>query len=270
MRRSRRLGSPRRAALAAVGVVAAIALSGCLPVVAPPPPGVYGGLGFDTCAAPPISYMSAWLASPYRSIGVYIGGANAACVNLSASWVGTVANEGWRLAPLYVGLQDPCAYQGGLGTIDPNQPVQQGVASANDAVQKASADGLGPGTPIYFDMEAYNNSDPVCHGTAIEFISAWTSELHARGYVSGYYSSTSSGIVDEVSAVGSTFAVPDDIWFASWRTPPRANIFGEPGVPDAFWSNHQRLHQYAGSHNETWGGATINIDNDVNDGQLAG
>ncbi len=161
--RNRRLPSRRRTVLASAGVAAAIALSGCLAVVhppPPPPPGVYSGFAFDTCDAPSTSTMSAWLNSPYRGIGVYIGGANAACVNLSASWVSTVANQGWHLAPLYVGLQDPCVFQGGLATIDPNQPLQQGVASADNAVQKASANGLGAGTPIYFDMEAYNNSNP--------------------------------------------------------------------------------------------------------------
>jgi hypothetical protein len=256
--------------LVSIGVVAAIALAGCLPVRPPPPPGAFSGNGFDTCAAPSPGVMSAWLSSPYRGIGVYIGGANAACSNLSASWVGQVANQGWKLAPLYVGLQDPCANQGGLATIDPNQPIQQGYASADDAVRLASADGLGPGTPIYFDMESYNNSIPACSGTAIAFIAGWTSELHARGYVSGEYSSTYSGIQDEASVVGSGWAVPDGIWFASWRSPPVANIYGEPGLSDGLWNNHQRLHQFQGGHNESWGGVTLNIDSDIMDGQLAG
>src|SRR5580692_7770829 len=40
----------------------------------------YQGLGFDTCAAPSAAYMSDWLRrSPYRAIGVYIGGSDEAC-----------------------------------------------------------------------------------------------------------------------------------------------------------------------------------------------
>jgi hypothetical protein len=31
------------------------------------------------------------------------------------------------------------------------------------------------------------------------------------------------------------------------------------------WVNHQRLHQYKGDHNETWGGVTINIDSNFLD-----
>src|SRR6516164_124804 len=77
---------------------------------------LYTGLGFDTCAAPSTATMAAWLASPYRSVGIYIGGANRACGdgNLSAGWVGSVEGQGWRLVPEYVGLQAPCAFQGGL------------------------------------------------------------------------------------------------------------------------------------------------------------
>src|SRR2546430_2219016 len=48
----------------------------------------YTGLGFDPCATPSMSAMSAWGASPYRAIGVYVGGANLACSqpNLTTTW----------------------------------------------------------------------------------------------------------------------------------------------------------------------------------------
>ena len=50
---------------------------------------LYTGLGFDVCSTPSTSAMSAWSSSPFRAVGIYIGGANAACAqpNLSASWV---------------------------------------------------------------------------------------------------------------------------------------------------------------------------------------
>ncbi|MES2032702.1 MAG: hypothetical protein V4466_00875, partial [Pseudomonadota bacterium] len=34
--------------------------------------------------------------------------------------------------------------------------------------------------------------------------------------------------------------------------------------------NHQRIHQFRGGHNETWGGTTINIDSDYVDGATVG
>ena len=43
-------------------------------------PGAYAGYGFDACDAPSASTMTAWrAASPYRAIGVYLGGVNRAC-----------------------------------------------------------------------------------------------------------------------------------------------------------------------------------------------
>lgn len=34
---------------------------------------IFTGLGFDTCRAPSTSEMSAWSASPFRAVGIYIG-----------------------------------------------------------------------------------------------------------------------------------------------------------------------------------------------------
>ena len=43
------------------------------------------GYAFDTCEAPTTATMQAWQASPYRGVGVYIGGPNRTCpqVNLT-------------------------------------------------------------------------------------------------------------------------------------------------------------------------------------------
>jgi hypothetical protein len=65
----------------------------------PVPSGV--GNGFDACSAPSDRTMSKWLKSPYRNVGVYIGGANRACgqPNLNEGWVTTIHRQGWRLIP---------------------------------------------------------------------------------------------------------------------------------------------------------------------------
>ncbi len=43
----------------------------------------------------------------------------------------------------------------------------------------------------------------------------------------------------------------------------------DAAVPSTDWANHQRLHQYRGAHNETYGGVTINIDSDYLDAATA-
>ncbi|HEY8216683.1 MAG TPA: glycoside hydrolase domain-containing protein, partial [Acidimicrobiia bacterium] len=102
----------------------------CAALGCPNNPGfVYTGLGFDACSAPTTSQMSAWLASPFRAIGIYIGGANRGCSqpNLTASWVATVLNQGWKLIPIYVGLQASCSTLS-AAKIDPANAGAQGAA----------------------------------------------------------------------------------------------------------------------------------------------
>jgi hypothetical protein len=230
-------------------------------------------LGFDSCGAPSVSTMAAWYASsPYRTAGVYLGGANRACPdgNLSANWITTVGEQGWNFIPIYVGLQAPCVNQGGLAPISSDLATAsaQGRNAADDAVAQATRFGMRAGTPIYFDSEAYNNTVSGCSQIVLTFLSAWSSELRAQNYFSGVYGSSSSTIHDLAGAVqGGGYALPDDIWLANWND--NTSVFGDRFIPDGYWSNHQRLHQYHGGHDESWGGVTINIDNDSIDGATA-
>ncbi|MGE5282653.1 MAG: DUF1906 domain-containing protein [Chloroflexota bacterium] len=226
------------------------------------------GLGFDACAAPSARAMSAWGTSPYRAIGVYIGGINRACSqpNLTATWVGERVASGWHLIPTYVGRQAPTSSCTSCAKLSASRAAGQGAAAARDAVAKAQSIAMGPGSPIYFDMEAYSRNSSASAAT-LTFLSAWTTELHAQGYVSGVYSSSSSGIADLARAIGSSYALPDDVWTANWNGFQNTN---DPFLPASAWASHQRIHQYRGGHNETYGLVTINIDNDYVDGATVG
>jgi hypothetical protein len=245
----------------------------CAALGCPGNPGVvYTGLGFDACAAPTTSQMSAWLASPFRSIGIYIGGANRGCSqpNLSASWVSTVLGQGWKLVPIYVGLQAPCASIS-AAKIDPAIAGAQGTAAAVDAMNRAAALGIGAQRPLVFDMEAYNNADVGCVAAVRAFVSGWAGQLHQGGYLAGFYSSAASGIADQ-SAIASNPAYNhlDLIWFAHWNNDPSVNEPTKAWLPDNLWTDHQRMHQYRGGQQETFGGVTINIDRDYVDAQVVG
>ncbi len=229
---------------------------------------LFTGLGFDACTAPSSSQMTAWRASPYRAIGVYIGGANMACSqgNLTATWVEHEWTAGWHLMPIYVGLQAP-GNSCGCAPISSStgQATSQGTAAAMDAVTNAQAIGIGPGNPIYDDMEAYSNGGSRS-AAVLAFLSAWTTELHAEGYGSGVYSSADSGIVDLANEYGTTYQEPDDIWIARWNG---AKNTSDPNVPAADWAAGQRLHQYEGDNDETFGGVQLDIDNDYLNGATA-
>jgi hypothetical protein len=230
----------------------------------------FTGLGFDACTAPSRRSMSAWEDSPYRAIGVYIGGLNRGCSqpNLTASWVAEQTAAGWSLIPTYVGLQAPTSSCGSCAKLSSSASTAaaQGTEAATDAVNQARFAGIGEGSPIYFDMESYSRTSSASNAT-LTFLAAWTSRLHALGYVSGVYSSGASGIADLAAKYGGSYLEPDELWFANWNG--RASAASDPYVPAGAWVGH-RIHQYRGGHDETYGGVTINIDNNYVEGATAG
>ena len=259
------------ARLAVVVVLAAAALPALLASAAPSrSTALYAGPGFDTCSAPSTATMQSWLASPYRAVGIYIGGVNRACPdgNLSVSWTTTVVASGWNLLPLYVGLQAPCVSQAGLALINPSTATADGTASANDAVAHATTFGLSGGSPIYFDMEGYKGDSPACTKAVQSFLAGWVAGLHSRGYLAGVYGSAASTIRDLIPSAANPATSPDAVWIANWNG--QTGVFGDPYVADTYWPNHQRIHQYQGGHHETYAGVTVNIDSNTVDGPVVG
>jgi Domain of unknown function (DUF1906) len=228
----------------------------------------FTGLGFDACTAPSPQAMKAWGGSPYRAVGIYIGGLNRACSqpNLTAGWVASQTAAGWNLIPTYVGLQAPTSSCISCAKLSAGAAVAQGTEAANDAVADARAIGIGEGSPIYYDMESYSRTTSATNAT-LTFLAAWTARLHALGYDSGVYSSSASGIADLASRLGTSYLQPDDLWIANWNG--QKNTI-DPYVPANAWNLHQRIHQYSGGHDETWGGVTINIDNNYVEGATVG
>jgi hypothetical protein len=216
--------------------------------------------GFDTCTAPSLNAMKAWK-SKYSAIGIYVGGQNMACNygNLSASWVKSAHAMGWSLLPLYVGLQAPC---NNFADISSTRAVAQGTQAADTAVGDAANLGMGKGSPVYFDMEGYNNTNSSCRSTVLQFLDAWTKEVHARGYFSGVYSSAASGVSDLVAAGsvnGHLMNKPDAMWFALWDK--NSNLTGTPYLPATKWTS-DRVKQFQGNQTIKIGGYTLNIDAD--------
>jgi len=232
---------------------------------------VLKGPGFDTCRAPSLATMQAWYdSSAYRAVGIYIGGRNRACGggHLTADWVSGASAQGWGLIPVYVGLQAPCVLQKGLAKMRAAHAEQEGAADAADAAARAQGYGLQPGSPIYFDLEAFNHGNRGCVSVVLAYIGAWTSELHADGYYSAVYGSAASGMATLTRAVASrpSFDPPDAIWIARWDRRPKT---ADSSVPRDVWAHHQRIKQYRGGHVERHGGVGIDIDSDYVDGPVA-
>ena len=212
----------------------------------------YVGLGFDACTAPSTAQMTAWNSSPYKAIGVYLGGADRACAQpeLTASWTSTEAAAGWHLMPIYAGPQ--------VNT-SPSQltsPASQGTAAANDAVTQAEALGLGQGSLLYYDMEG--GEFTAADDTAVEaFLSAWTARLHALGYRSAVYGQENGALEVLISDWGK-MTEPNVIDVDN----PNGLQNDDPGADTANRWFGYRVHQFAADTTQSYGGVSIEIDED--------
>jgi Domain of unknown function (DUF1906) len=230
----------------------------------------YDGLAFDACTAPSLAAIRAWRRSPYHAIGVYIGGQNRTCAQpaLTRYWVGAVSVLGWRLIPILKGRQPPC---GGKATdlkIFPAVAASEGTWAADDAWARVMALGMIRGSAIYYDMEAYATGDAPCRNAVLNFLSAWTSELHRLGYISGVYENLRLGARDLAGAYDSaSYARPDALWIA--RYDQHQALTGWAGIADGRWAVHQRAKQFSADFTETHGGVTLTIDADNLDAPVA-
>ncbi|WP_408898000.1 glycoside hydrolase domain-containing protein [Nocardioides sp. R1-1] len=243
----------------------------------PVTPGNFTGYGFDQCETQSQRKMDAWLAhSPFRAVGVYISGASRFCKtqkNLTPTWVSTQLAKGWRILPITLGPQSTCVgrFPRYGASIDPTisndatggyaAARAQGSAEADSAVAAARALGIVPGSTLWYDLEGWSSyKNATCRESALAFLSAWTTRARQLGYVSGVYSSAGSGIkiLDDARQQGRADVVlPDRIWIARWdgQANTSTSYIAEDG-----WRPGNRMKQYQGGHNETWGGVTINID----------
>jgi len=237
---------------------------------------IYRGQGFDACEIPTLSKLQAWFnGSPYQSVNLYIGGISRACDNdaLTAAYLQQMYNQGWRFIPTWVGPQAPCTTFRNRFSWDPEVAYAQGVDNANQARATLLELGLtnpdGTGSVVYDDLEYFTYS-AACSASARAFVQGWTTRLQQLGIIPGLYAS--SWNLDQ-NHIYNLQPPPSVVWIAEWYTVPGyrpdVTVWDVDWLDDIYWSNHQRILQYSGSHDETWGGVTINVDSNVLDGLVA-
>ena len=265
-----------RTLLAVVAMLAAALAAALVPVSAAADtkvmPGNFTGYAFDTCDAPSQRTMDRWRKrSRYWGVGIYIAGMNRGCdaqPNLTQRWVAEQSRKGWRLLPLVVGRQASCSpkgyYVGKRISADPrnsySEARSQGRAAAESGAAAARALGIAKGSVLWYDLEHFDVSKKRCRLSALAFTSAWTKRLHGLDHRSGFYSSASSGItmLDRARRrAPNRYAFPDYLWIAEWdrRATVKSGYIGE-----RHWWPHRRVRQYRGPHDETHGGARLDID----------
>jgi hypothetical protein len=240
----------------------------------PPNTGVVQAQGFDACHLPEISEMQTWWNhSPYHFYALYLGGISLynGCATANSAWVSAVHQQGWVFVPTWVGPQAPCSSWLHKMSNDPAASYQEGRLEAEAASKAAASKGLTNyglgGTVIYYDMESFGGANYECRQTVKSFMNGWVERLHELGNIAGGYGSRNSYVMDWATIAH----VPNDIWAASWYTSTfdtSASVYGITWL-NGLWTNHQRIRQYAGGHNETWGSIKFNIDSNVADGMVA-
>jgi hypothetical protein len=237
---------------------------------------VTGVMGFDACSLPTVAQLQTWwTSSPYKTVGTYIGGDEFACrsglSNLTPSYVSSVLAQGWEIVPIWVGPQAPGGnFKYSVSTDTPTANAQ-GVTEADSAVAQMIALGMNQGSTVVYDMEAYSYSNATYTAATQAFLEGWTTELHAKGYLAAVYSSH-----PEFNNWIPTLVTPaiDTIWYAYFfSTGVPCGTTCETVYPTAssfttiapYWLNDHRSRQTSSSLNSTYGGLTINIDEDYTD-----
>lgn len=230
----------------------------------------FAGLAFDKCTAPSVAQLTAWGASPYRAVAVYVSGSQRFCAQpeLTREWVAAVTALGWRIIPVHMGFQPTCTRSNKQGRYTYASAHSVGTSEAQEAVRATRALGMLSGTAIYADVELYDPEDSTCRLSVLRYVSAWTAELHRLGRVAGAYVHASSGIPHLSQAIASgSYAGPDAVWMARWDGVASTTNWTQ--LPDSQWAVHQRVKQYRGDHSESWGGVSMTIDSNVVDGPVA-
>jgi photosystem II stability/assembly factor-like uncharacterized protein len=234
--------------------------------------------GFDKCEIATQSQLTHWYEhSPYEAINLYIGGSCRSCANsaLTASYLSQLKNQGWKFIPTWVGPQSDCWTGSCSPSISNDSAVayNQGVSEADAAIVVAIDLGLaepdGSGAVIYYDLEAYQNNSE-CREAAKAFISGWTARLQEYGSTAGVYGSACTSYISDFNSITNP---PDAVWLAHWiydAYNESASVWDVACISNDLWSDHQRIRQYTGGHDETWGTVTLNIDSDVIDGVVSG
>jgi len=210
-----------------------------------------------------------WTNTPWSWVGVYIGGAVRGCSqpNLTASWMNTTYSQGWRHTLIWVGPQAPCSTYATRISYDSATAYQQGKDEAVKAYNALIALGFtnnAAGTPVVYDMEGYG-SNATCKAAVKQFMQGWVDQLAvAPAQVSGVYGSACNSNLSDLATMARP---PKFIWAANWNGNTSTSTLS--CVSGTSWSSHQRLKQYQGDHNETYGGVTINIDSNCANGPLA-
>jgi hypothetical protein len=181
--------------------------------------------------------------------------------------VRTQAARGWHVFPVWVGRQSRCSDRPFATEISASnaRATAQGAASANHAARAAQRLGIGKGSTLFLDVEAYDNTTSACNQPVLSYQSGWNRRLHRLGWKGGLYSAGSSGIAS-IGFIKQTqpaaYTLPQSIWISSADGKPTTHV--PRFIDNGLW-RHQRLHQYRIDVTRTFGDVSLKLDENAID-----
>jgi len=214
------------------------------------------GYGWDSCNDPTTSQMQTWWTySDLIYYGVYIGGGDLGCqiTHVNASWISTVLGQGWGLLPIWVGMQNPCAYKElDHFSLNTATAYQQGQQQASDALSAWMSLHSDSNVPLDADIEYDDgeNDTSACRAAQQSYVEGWDEYLDTPpAQHPGVYTSSCAGYLDDLATISHP---PNFIDAGNWTGITHTSSIS--CIPSTHWAHQQRHKQYLGPHSETHGG----------------
>jgi autotransporter passenger strand-loop-strand repeat protein len=200
-----------------------------------------GVAGFDQSDYPGNAVMAAlWQNTNLSWVGYYLYPAPSRSSN-HVQWMGhraTLAAQGWHIAPIYVGQQDP---------LDPdpaqkNPSTSAGMSDGTKTISEVTSEGFSLGTTVYLDIEFTPGG--VLGSNTLNYISSWCSTVTSGGFTAGVYCTNAQ-------ATAISQAVPTaPLWITSpnLSMPANTSIFPTPAPSESGFTAAQ-VYQYQLQYN---------------------
>lgn len=229
--------------------------------------------GLDKCQAPSHPQMRDFYeGTPWYWWGVYIGGSHMLCDNdnVTADWVSTEVQRGWRLMFIWVGPQAPCSNFTDRISSNPDVAYDQGKLVAKNAylhaTGPASEGGLSVNKdfPIVYDIEGFDTTNDTCVRAVKAFLRGWVTYLHADpAQTAGVYGSSCASAV---STYSDNTPPPDFLWGANYGNGPDVDVMS--CVSKTIYDRRHK--QYRQEVSITAGDTTLTVDVNCSRGPVYG
>jgi hypothetical protein len=213
--------------------------------------------------------QSIYSSTPYGTYGFYLGGATVlgpGCPYSPAfhtsAWVSQVKAQGWNLIPIFSDLQPSCIgiTQNPIPTGHTNA-FWAGVQTGQNAISAAYSRGMTG--PLVLDIDRDVADSAACANDTDWYVRGFVEQVRTNAaYIAVLYTGSEAG--SRVALRSLNLTPPSQIVIARYNG-VEGVYSGIPQIPNSYWSQDQRGHQYSNSAQLVVSGVTHTIDLDCFD-----